>query len=151
ELDEATIADLRAAMDSGRLTSRQIVRRYLDRIQAIDRTGPGLNSVAQINPQALELADRCDRERAAAKKGGKTLGPLHGIPVLLKDNIDTADRMATTAGSLALVEAEPAARDALLVGRLRNAGAVILGKTNLGEWAEMRSSYSTGGWSGRGG
>ncbi len=125
------------------------MEKYLARIDAIDRKGPSLNSVIEVNPDALALADAADRAR---KEHGprRSLGPLHGIPVLIKDNIDTADRMATTAGSLALVGARPP-RDAFLVTRLRQAGVVFLGKTNLSEWANIRSSYSTSGWSGRGG
>jgi amidase len=147
ELDEITIADLRKAIDDGRLTATAIARKYLDRIHDIDRDGPGLRSVIELNPDALEIAGRLDSERGL----GKPAGALHGIPVLIKDDIDTADRMATTAGSLALVEAKPPERDAFVVKRLRAAGAVILGKTNLDEWAGMRSSYSSGGWSARGG
>src|SRR5205823_616265 len=120
--------------------------KYLARIDAIDRRGPGLRSVLEVNPDALALADALDNER----KGKGPRGPLHGIPVLIKDNIDTADRMATTAGSLALVGARPP-QDAFLVRRLRQAGVVLLGKTNLSEWANIRCSYSTSGWSGRGG
>jgi amidase len=146
ELDEITIAELQKAMASGKLTARSIAEKYLARIEAIDRSGPALQSVIELNPDALAMSDALDRERR--EKGAR--GPLHGIPVLIKDNIDTADRMATTAGSLALVGAK-APRDAFLVGRLRRAGAVILGKTNLSEWANIRSSHSTSGWSGRGG
>jgi amidase len=145
-LDEFTIADLQDGMKSGKYTARSLVEMYLARIQAIDRQGPALNSVIETNPDALALADALDRERS--DKGPR--GPLHGIPVLIKDNIDTADRMATTAGSLALVGAIPP-QDAFVVRRLRDAGAVILGKTNLSEWANIRCSYSTSGWSGRGG
>src|SRR5262249_27218190 len=118
----------------------------LARIEAIDRKGPALRGVIEVNPDALALADALDRERK--EKGPR--GPLHGIPVLVKDNIDTADEMATTTGSLALVGAKPP-RDAFLVTRLRQAGALLLGKTNLSEWANARSSTSTSGWSGRGG
>jgi len=146
DLDEATISNLGEAMGSGRLTARAIAEKYLARIEAIDRGGPALRSVIELNPEALEIADALDRERK--EKGPR--GPLHGIPILIKDNIDTADRMSTTAGSLALVGARPP-RDAFLVSRLREAGAVILGKTNLSEWANIRSSHSTSGWSGRGG
>jgi amidase len=146
EVLERGIDDLQQAMQSGGLTSRAITQAYLRRIDAIDRQGPALNSVIELNPDALDLAARLDQERAA----GKVRGPLHGIPVLLKDNIDTADRMKTTAGSLALVDARPL-QDAGLVVRLREAGAVILGKTNLSEWANFRSNDSTSGWSGRGG
>jgi amidase len=146
ELDEITIADLQNAMSSGKLTARSITRKYLDRIAAIDKKGPSLNSVIEINPDALAIADSLDKERKA--KGAR--GPMHGIPVLIKDNIDTADRMSTTAGSLALVGSKPPA-DSFLVQRMRAAGAIILGKTNLSEWANIRASRSTSGWSGRGG
>ena len=133
-------------MASGRYTSRQLVELYLQRIDAIDRGGPALHSIAEVNPDALRLADELDTERR--QRGPR--GPLHGIPVVLKDNIDTADRMATTAGSLAL-EGASAPRDAFVVERLRAAGAVILGKTNLSEWANFRSAHSSSGWSARGG
>jgi amidase len=146
ELDEKTIAELQEAMKSGGLTARSIAEKYLSRIAAIDKQGPRLNSVIELNPEALADADALDTERKT--KGAR--GPLHGIPVLLKDNIDTADRMTTTAGSLAL-EGSVAQRDAFIVQRLRDAGAVILGKTNLSEWANFRSTRSTSGWSGRGG
>jgi amidase len=146
ELDETTIADLQESMRSGKTTARSLAEKYLGRIEAIDRKGPTLRSVIEVNPDALELADALDKERK--EKGPR--GPLHGIPVLIKDNIDTADRMATTAGSLALVGARPP-QDAFLVTRLRQAGALLLGKTNLSEWANIRCSYSTSGWSGRGG
>src|SRR5688572_22183980 len=146
DLDEATISDLGEAMASGKLSASAIAEKYLARIEAIDRGGPALRSVIELNPDALSIADTLDRERK--EKGPR--GPLHGIPILLKDNIDTADRMSTTAGSLALVGARPP-RDAFLVSRLREAGAIIIGKTNLSEWANIRSSRSTSGWSGRGG
>jgi amidase len=146
ELDELTIADLQDGIKAGRFTARSLTEQYLARIDAIDKQGPALNSVIEVNPDALTLADALDRERK--DKGPR--GPLHGIPVLIKDNIDTADKMATTAGSLALVGAKPS-KDAFLVKRLRAAGAVLLGKTNLSEWANFRCSYSTSGWSGRGG
>lgn len=146
DLDEATISDLQAGMQSGRYTARRLAEKYLSRIEDIDRKGPALNSVIEVNPDALKLAEALDDER----KAGRTRGPLHGIPILIKDNIDTADRMMTTAGSLALVGAKPA-RDAFIVERLRAAGALILGKTNLSEWANFRSTHSTSGWSGRGG
>ncbi len=133
-------------MKSGKWTARSITEAYLSRIEAVDRSGPSIRSVIETNPDALAIADALDRERNA----GRVRGPLHGVPVLVKDNIDTADRMATTAGSLALVGAKPA-RDAEVVRRLRDAGAVLLGKTNLSEWANIRSSTSTSGWSGRGG
>jgi amidase len=143
---EATIGDLQARMASGSLTARELTQAYLERIREFDRAGPKLDAVIELNPDALAIADRLDAERRA----GHVRGPLHGIPVLLKDNIGTADRMQTTAGSLALVGARPP-HDAALVARLRGAGAVILGKTNLSEWANFRSGTATGGWSGRGG
>jgi amidase len=146
EFGEATIADLQAGMQSGKYTALSLAEKYLARIEAIDRQGPALRSVIEVNPDALALADALDKERK--EKGPR--GPLHGIPILIKDNIDTADRMSTTAGSLALVGAKPA-RDAFLVQKLREAGALLLGKTNLSEWANIRCSYSTSGWSGRGG
>ncbi len=146
ELEEATIGDLNDGMKSGKYTARSIAEAYLARIKAIDKDGPKLNSVIELNPDALSIADDLDKERK--EKGPR--GPMHGIPVLIKDNIDTADRMATTAGSLALVGSKPPA-DAYLVQRLRMAGALILGKTNLSEWANIRSSHSVSGWSGRGG
>jgi amidase len=145
-LEEATIADLQEMMGSGRMTAERIVALYLERIERIDRGGPHLNAVIQVNPDALAIARALDRERR--EKGPR--GPLHGVPVLIKDNIDTADGLETTAGSLALLGSRPA-RDAFVVARLREAGAVILGKTNLSEWANFRSTRSTSGWSGRGG
>jgi len=144
--DGDAIARLQQDMKSGAITSRELVRMYLARIEAIDRHGPGINSIIELNPDALAIAQALDAERAS--KGPR--GPLHGIPVLLKDNIDTADKMLTTAGSLALVNSRPS-QDAFLVKKLRDAGAVILGKTNLSEWANFRSTHSTSGWSGRGG
>ncbi len=146
DLEETTIGALQDAMTSGRLTAHSIADKYLARIQEIDKEGPAVNSVIEVNPDALAVADRLDRERK--EKGQR--GPLHGIPVLIKDNIDTADRMMTTAGSLALVGPAPE-KDAFVAQRLREAGAVILGKTNLSEWANIRSIHSTSGWSGRGG
>jgi amidase len=145
-MDELTILQMQAQMQRGALTSKQIVTAALERIQAVDREGPRLNAVIEINPDALELAETLDRERAA----GQVRGPLHGIPVLIKDNIDTHDRMTTTSGSLALEGSIPP-RDAFLVTRLREAGAVLLGKTNLSEWANFRSTRSVSGWSSRGG
>ena len=133
-------------MQSGKYTSRSLAERYLERVESLDHHGPELCSVIEINPDALSIADHLDQERKA--KGPR--GPLHGIPLLIKDNIDTADRMATTAGSLALVGGKPP-EDAFLVKRLRQAGAFLLGKTNLSEWANIRCWYSTSGWSGRGG
>ncbi len=146
ELDEITISELGKRMSAGKYTARSITEKYIARIAAIDKKGPALNSVLELNPDALTIADELDKERKA--KGPR--GPLHGIPLLIKDNIDTADKMATTAGSLALVGSKPPA-DSFLVQRLRAAGAVILGKTNLSEWANIRASRSTSGWSGRGG
>jgi amidase len=146
ELEEATIADLQAAMAAGRQSSRRLVEAYLARIAALDRQGPRLRAVLEVNPEALATAEALDAERRA--KGPR--GPLHGIPILIKDNIDTHDRMTTTAGSLALAGSVPA-RDAFIVERLRAAGAVLLGKANLSEWANFRSNRSTSGWSGRGG
>ena len=146
ELDEMTISDLQSRMKSGRFTARSLVEKYSSRIDEIDKHGPAVNSVLELNPDALSIADALDQERKS--KGPR--GPLHGIPLLIKDNIDTADRMMTTAGSLALVGSKPA-KDSFVAERLRAAGAVILGKTNLSEWANIRSSHSTSGWSGRGG
>jgi len=151
ELEEATVADLRKRMTAGSLTAHALTRAYLDRIAAIDKRGPALNSVIELNPDALAIAAALDTERkSAGHKEQGPRGPLHGIPILIKDNIDTADRMMTTAGSLALL-GSIAARDSVVAARLRAAGAVILGKTNLSEWANYRSSHSTSGWSGRGG
>jgi amidase len=147
ELAEATVAQLQEGMKRGKWTARSIVADYLKRIGEVDRRGPAINSIIELNPDAPAIADALDRERKA--KGAR--GPLHGIPVLLKDNIDTADRMMTTAGSLALVGAPRPQRDAFIVERLRAAGAVVLGKTNLSEWANFRSTHSSSGWSGRGG
>ncbi|QRR03882.1 amidase [Dyadobacter sandarakinus] len=146
ELSELSIADLQAAMSSGKFTSRSITQLYLDEIARIDKAGPKLRSVIEINPDALSMAEALDTER----RKGKLRGPLHGIPILLKDNIDTADKMQTTAGSLAL-EGNRASADALLTKNLREAGAVILGKTNLSEFANFRSNQSSSGWSSRGG
>jgi amidase len=145
-LQEATIAELGAAMADGRVSAATLVQRYLDRIRRIDRQGPALRSVIEVNPDAVEIAERLDRERG--DRGPR--GPLHGIPVLLKDNIDTHDRLQTSAGSLALA-GDPAAQDATVAARLRNAGAVVLGKANLSEWANFRSNHSSSGWSARGG
>jgi amidase len=146
ELSELSIAELQQAMESGEYTARSLAEKYIARIEAIDRSGPRLACVIELNPDAFALAEQLDAERSS--KGGR--GPLHGIPVLIKDNIDTADRMSTTAGSLALVGSKPP-EDSFVVKQLRKAGAVILGKTNLSEWANIRCSYSTSGWSGRGG
>ena len=144
DVEEATVSSLQAAMEKGQVTARDLVLKYIARIRAGDKQ---TNSMIEINPDALEIATYLDRLR----KSGKIVGPLHGIPVVLKDNIDTADKMKTTAGSLALMDAPVPKRDAFLVDQLRMAGAVILGKTNLSEWANFRSTLSTSGWSGRGG
>lgn len=146
ELDELTISELQDGMTSGKYSSLSLTDKYLKRIEEIDRSGPALNSVIEINPDAEEIARSLDQERK--QKGAR--GPLHGIPILIKDNIGTADRMMTTAGSLAMLGSRPS-QDAFVAQRLREAGAVIIGKTNLSEWANFRSSHSTSGWSGRGG
>jgi len=146
ELDELSVSELQAGMVSGKYTAQLLARKYLDRIDEIDKRGPAINSVIELNPDALSIASELDKERKA--KGAR--GPLHGIPVLIKDNIDTQDRMTTTAGSLALGGSSPL-QDSSVAKKLREAGAVILGKTNLSEWANFRSSHSTSGWSGRGG
>ena len=146
ELDEVTIPQLQDGMKSGKYTAQSLVEKYLARIDEIDKRGPAVNAIIELNPDALSIAQALDQERNA--KGAR--GPLHGIPVLIKDNIDTADRMMTTAGSLALVGSKPP-KDSFVAQRLRAAGAVILGKTNLSEWANIRSSHSVSGWSGRGG
>jgi amidase len=143
---ELSIADLQAAMASGQLTARALVQFYLERIEAVDRSGPTLRSVLETNPDLLAIADALDEERRS--KGPR--GPLHGIPILLKDNIDTADRMMTTAGSFALV-GDPPAQDATVARKLRDAGAILMGKANLSEWANFRSTNSSSGWSARGG
>jgi amidase len=146
QFDEATIAGLQAEMQVGRLTARSLAEHYLGRIEQLDRAGPTLRSIIETNPDALSLAGELDRERKA--KGPR--GPLHGIPVLLKDNVDTADRMTTTAGSLAL-EGSIARLDSGVAARLRKSGAILLGKANMSEWANIRSTHSTSGWSARGG
>ncbi|MBC7617524.1 MAG: amidase [Candidatus Saccharibacteria bacterium] len=146
DVTEKSVVQLQAALTDGTVTSQQLVQLYLARIAALDKAGPKLNSIIELNPDVMAIAKALDAERKS--KGPR--GPLHGIPVLLKDNIATADGMQTTAGSLALVGAKPP-RDAFLVTQLRKAGAVILGKTNLSEWANMRSTRSTSGWSARGG
>ena len=146
ELDEVTIPQLQDGMKSRKYTAQSLVEKYLARIDEIDKRGPAVNAIIELNPDALSIAKALDQERNA--KGAR--GPLHGIPVLIKDNIDTADRMMTTAGSLALVGSKPP-KDSFVAQRLRVAGAVILGKTNLSEWANIRSSHSVSGWSGRGG
>jgi amidase len=143
---ESTISDLQERMGSGKLTSVELTAAYLQRIAEVDQAGPRLNAVIELNPDALAIARQLDAER----KSGKVRGPLHGIPILIKDNIATADKMQTTAGSLALVDAKPP-HDAAIVGQLRAAGAVIMGKTNLSEWANFRGEKSISGWSGRGG
>ena len=146
ELEEATIVELQAGLQSGKHTSRALVAAYARRIDDMDQRGPTLRAVLETNPDAPAQAAALDAERKA--KGPR--GPLHGIPVLVKDNVATRDRMQSTAGSLALVGATPP-RDAFIVERLRAAGAVILGKANLSEWANFRSTHSSSGWSGRGG
>ncbi len=146
QIEEATIAGLQAAMTRGGLSSQDLVNMYLERISAIDESGPRVNAVLQLNPDARRIAKGLDRER----QQGHVRGPLHGIPVMLKGNIDTGDKMETTAGSLAL-EGSPAHQDSTVAARLRVAGAVILGKTNLSEWANFRGFNSTSGWSGEGG
>lgn len=145
-LPEWTISELQKAMATGELTARRLAELYLQRIGEVDKSGPYLNSVIELNPDAFAIADKLDAER----KAGRTRGALHGIPILIKDNIDTHDRMQTTSGSLAL-EGNHAARDAFLVKQLRRAGALILGKTNLSEWANFRGKPSVSGWSSRGG
>jgi amidase len=146
EFSEATIAQLQAAMAARRLSAVELTRFYLNRIQAVDERGPRLNSVIELNPDAVSIASQLD----AMRRKGQVLGPLHGIPIILKDNVDTGDSMQTTAGSFALAGA-PAVRDATVAAKLRAAGAVILGKANLSEWANFRSFHSSSGWSGRGG
>lgn len=146
ELEETTISLLQKEMTDGKYTSRKITELYLSRIEAIDKKGFSLNAVIEINPEALSIADALDEER----RNGKVRGPMHGIPVLIKDNIDTGDKMMTTAGSLAL-EGNRATKDAFIVKQLREAGAIIMGKTNLSEWANFRSERSSSGWSSRGG
>src|SRR3989441_3127445 len=146
ELDELTAADLQSGMASGKFTAHSLARKYLDRIDDIDKHGPAINSVIELNPDALSIASDLDKER----KAGRVRGPLHGIPIFIKDNIDTHDRMTTTAGSLALGGSIPP-QDSTVAKKLREAGAVIIGKTNLSEWANFRSSHSSSGWSGRGG
>ncbi len=146
EFDEITITQLSEGMKSGKYTARSITEQYISRIDEIDKSGPKINSVLELNPDALKIADELDRE--FKEKGPR--GPMHGIPVLIKDNIDTADKMQTTAGSLALLGSKPQ-KDSFLVKQLRATGAIILGKTNLSEWANIRSTHSTSGWSGRGG
>lgn len=145
ELEEATISSLQAGMLAGKYTARSLTEMYLSRIDEIDKHGPAIASVIEVNPDALAIADAMDKERKTNSRG-----PFHGIPVLIKDNIDTADNLQTTAGSLALLGSKPQ-QDSFVAHKLRQAGAVILGKTNLSEWANIRSSHSSSGWSGRGG
>lgn len=145
-LEEKTIVELQEAMASGDLTARRLVELYQERIAQLNKQGPAVNAILELNPEALEIAQALDDERA--QNGPR--GPLHGIPILLKENIDTADQMQTTAGSLALA-GHIAAQDAFLVTQLRAAGAIILGKANLSEWANFRSPHSSSGWSSRGG
>jgi len=146
ELEEITIGELQDGMKAGKFTAHSLTEKYLARIDETDKRGPAINAVIELNPDALSIADALDQERKA--KGAR--GPLHGIPMLIKDNIDTGDRMMTTAGSLALLGSK-APKDSFVAQKLRAAGAVILGKTNLSEWANTRSSHSVSGWSGRGG
>ena len=146
ELEESTITELQDGLKAGKYSSRSLVEKYLERINEVDKKGPGLNSIIEMNPEAEAIASSLDRERK--EKGAR--GPLHGIPLLIKDNIDTADRMMTTAGSLALVGSKPQ-QDSFVAKKLREAGAIIIGKTNLSEWANFRSNHSSSGWSGRGG
>ncbi len=146
EFEEMTLAEMAQRMESGEMTAQSLVEGYLERIEQIDRSGPTLRSIIETNPDAIQIAEELDRERR--ERGPR--GPLHGIPILVKDNIDTADKMMTTAGSLAL-EGSHAPIDATVAQKLREAGAVILGKANLSEWANFRSTHSSSGWSGRGG
>src|SRR3990172_4083882 len=145
-VEESTILEMQRQMAAGEATSRALTRGYLARIESLDRRGPGVNAVIEVNPEALGIEEALDRER----RRGRVRGPLHGIPILIKENIDTKDRMQTTPGSLALESSTPA-RDAFLVRRLRSAGAVLLGKANLSEWANFRDKHSISGWSSRGG
>ncbi|HWP47413.1 MAG TPA: amidase [Candidatus Limnocylindrales bacterium] len=146
ELEEVTIAQLQEGMKTGKYTARSIVEMYLKRIEEIDQNGPRLRSVIEVNPDALAIADQLDQER----REGKVRGPLHGIPILLKDNIETADKLHTTAGSYALVDI-PVKQDSYVAQKLREAGAIILGKANMSEWAYFRSTRASSGWSARGG
>ncbi len=143
--NEATVAQLQKEMASGKLTSVELTKEYIARIAGLDQDGPGVNAVIELNPDALEMARTAD----ALRRRGVILGPLHGIPVLVKDNVDTGDMMQTTAGSFALL-GRPALQDSTVAANLRAGGAVILGKTNLSEWANFRSFESVSGWSGRG-
>lgn len=146
DLEERTILELQSDLGSGRFSARELTQAYLDRIAAMNTAGPMLRAVIETNPEALDIAASLDRER----QSGNVRGPLHGIPILIKDNIDSADQMLTTAGSLALTDSRPA-EDATMTARLRSAGAIVLGKANLSEWANFRSTSSSSGWSGRGG
>jgi amidase len=146
ELEEITVAELRAGLDSGRFTSQRLVEMYSQRIVDIDKQGPAINAVIEMNPDAMAMAQKADQER----KAGGARGPMHGIPVLIKDNIATGDKMSTSAGSLALKDAK-SPKDSFVAAQLRKSGAIILGKTNLSEWANIRSSHSSSGWSARGG
>src|SRR5262249_30859353 len=146
EFDEISITELQAGLTSGKYTARYLAEKYLTRIEQIDKNGPAVNSVIEINPDALTIAESLDSERK--QKGAR--GPLHGIPVMIKANLDTGDRMMTTAGSLALVGSKPP-KDSTVAKKLRDAGCTILAKTNLSEWANIRSGHSISGWSGRGG
>ncbi len=145
-LDELTIADLQQKMQSGELTAKVLTEFYLKKINQLDKNGPTINSIIELNPDALTIAIQRDKERSE----NKIRGPLHGIPVLIKDNIDTGDQMLTSAGSIAL-EGNHASKDAFIISKLRESGAVLLGKTNLSEWANFRSNHSSSGWSSRGG
>ncbi|MGI8544891.1 MAG: amidase family protein, partial [Aridibacter sp.] len=144
DIEEKTVMELQNAMKTGEVTSKQLVEIYLERIKKIDGK---LNSIIEVNPDAIAIAEQMDKER----KNGKVRSHMHGIPIVIKDNIDTADKMKTTAGSLALVDAPTPKQDAFIVKQLRDAGAVLMGKTNLSEWANFRSENSSSGWSGRGG
>ncbi len=146
EIEEMTLDQMRRLMESDEMTSRSLVSAYLDRIEQLDRRGPELRSIIEINPDAMSIAEQLDRER----QDKRSRGPLHGIPILVKDNIDTADKMTTTAGSLALEGSHPL-QDSTVAARLRTAGAIIIGKANMSEWANFRSTHSSSGWSGRGG
>ncbi|MEI8113742.1 MAG: amidase [Bacteroidia bacterium] len=146
DLNELTITQLQERMSSGKLSSEEITQKYLNRIERLNTNGTELRAVIEVNPDALKIARQLDLER----KSGKIRGSMHGIPILIKDNIDTGDQMQTTAGSLALL-GSPAKNDAIIVQKLREAGAILLGKTNLSEWANFRSNKSSSGWSGRGG
>ena len=146
ELEEITIGAIQKAYETGHFTSKELVQAYLDRIEQIDNNGPNLNSIIQINPDVLEIAEQLDKER----EGGKIRSPMHGIPVVLKDNIDTRDKMPCTAGARPMANSMPL-QDAFIVRKLRESGAIILGKANLSEWANFHSTYSSSGWSALGG